>query len=110
MFSYYGIKSQLDRNKSIYISFVPYEGQSDKWTFSNKTASTKLLAIAPLVIIASGDFLGLFPGRLRYVDQKPTRVINGPVSNFWLDYSEVIGKLNKIKITKAGKVTNVCFV
>ncbi|KAH8650269.1 hypothetical protein BGZ60DRAFT_421646 [Tricladium varicosporioides] len=104
----YGIKSQLDRNKSIYVSLIPYEGQSNKRTFSNKTASTELLAVAPLVAIAPGEFLGLFPGRLRYTDHKPTRAISGPVSNLWLDYSEVMGKLNKIKVAKDGEVTNVC--
>jgi hypothetical protein len=104
----YGIKGQLDRNKSTYVSLVPYEGQSAKRTFSNKAASTELLAVAPLVAAAPGDFLGLFPGRLRYTDQKPTRAISGPVPNLWLDYSEVMGKLNKIKVAKAGEMTNVC--
>ena len=104
----HGIKGQLDRNKSIYVSLVPYKGQSDKRTFSNKTASTELLAIALLVAIAPGDLLGLFPGQLRYTDQKLTRAINGPVPNLWLDYSEVMGKLNKIKVAKAGEMTNVC--
>lgn len=92
----YGIKGQFDRNKSIYISLIPYEGQSDKRTFSNKTASTELLAVAPSVAVAPGDFLGLFPGRLRYTDEKPTRAISGPASNLWLDYSQVMGKLNKM--------------
>jgi hypothetical protein len=82
---------------------VPYEGKSDKRTFSNKTASTELLAVAPLVAIAPGDFLGIFPGRLRYTDQKPTRAIGGPVLNLWLDYSEVMGKLNKIKVAKSAR-------
>jgi hypothetical protein len=104
----YGIEGQFDRNKAIYVSLVPYDGQSDKRTFSNKAASTELLAVAPLVAIAPGDFLGLFPGRLRYTDQKPTRTIGGPVPNIWLDYSEVMGKLNKIKVAKAGEMTNVC--
>ena len=104
----YGIKGELDRNKSIFISFVPYEGDSDKETTRNKTASTKLLTVAPLVAVAPGDFLGIFPGRLRYTNQKPTTAIRGPVSNLWLDYSEVRGKLNKIKVAKAGEMTNVC--
>ena len=72
---HYGIKGQLDCNKSIHVGLVPYEGQSDKRTFSNKTASTELLTIA------LGDFLGLLPGRLQYIDQKPSRAIGGPVSN-----------------------------
>jgi hypothetical protein len=105
----YGIKGQLDRNKSIYVSLVPYEGQYDRRTFSNKAASTELLAVAPLVAVAPGDFLGLFPRRLRYRDQKPTRAVNRPVPNLRLDYLEVMGKLNKIKVAKAGKMTNVCF-
>jgi len=104
----YGIKGQLDRNKSIYVSLVPYEGHSDKRTFSSKTASTELLAVVPLVAVTPGDFLGLFPGRLRYTDQKPARAISGPVPNLWLDYSEVMGKLNKIKVAKAGEMANVC--
>ena len=104
----HGIKGQLDRNMAIYVSFVPYEGEPDKRTFSNKTASTELLAVAPLVAVAPGDFLGIFPGRLRYTDQKPTRAIRGPVPNLWLDHSETMGKLNKIKVAKAGEMTNVC--
>jgi hypothetical protein len=81
----HGIKGQLDRNKSVYVSLVPYEGEVDKKTFGNKAASSELLAVAP------GDFLGIFPGRLRYTDQKPTRAIKGPVLNLRLDYSEVMG-------------------
>jgi hypothetical protein len=104
----HGIKGQLDRNKAIYISLVPYEGKSEKRTISNKTASTELLAVAPLVAIAPGDFLGIFPGRLRYTDQRPIRAIGGPVLNLWLDYSEVMGKLNKIKVAKSGEMVNVC--
>jgi hypothetical protein len=42
------------------------------------------------------------------MDQKPARAISKPVLNLWLDYSEVMGKLNKIKVAKAGKMTNVC--
>ncbi|KAH8597371.1 hypothetical protein B0O99DRAFT_670446 [Bisporella sp. PMI_857] len=104
----YGIKGQPDRNKSIYISLAPYEGQSDKRTFSNKITSNKFLAVAPSIAIPPRDFLGLFPGRLRYTDQRPMRAISGPVANLWLDYSQVMGKLNRIKVAKGGEVTNVC--
>jgi hypothetical protein len=104
----HGIKGQLDSNKSIYISLVPYTGKSEKITFSNRAASTDLLAVSPLVAIAPGDVLGIFPGRLRYTDRKPARAIGGPVLNLWLDYSEVMGKLNKIKVAKVGEVSNVC--
>jgi hypothetical protein len=87
---------------------VPYTGKSDKRTFSKKTASTELLAIAPSVSISPGDFLGIFPGRLGYTGQRPMRAISGPILNLWLDYSEVKGKLNTIKVVKAGEVSNVC--
>jgi hypothetical protein len=63
------IKGEEDRNKSIYIGLVPYKGKLDKITFSNKAASIDLLAVAPLVNISPRDFLGIFPGRLRYTDQ-----------------------------------------
>ena len=105
---HHSIKGQLDRNKSIYVSLVPYEGHSDKRTFSSKTALTELFTIILLVAVTPGDFLGLFLRRLRYTDQKPARAISGPVPNLWLDYSEVMGKLNKIKVAKAGEMANVC--
>ena len=104
----HGIKGQLDRNKSIYVSLVPFEGKPDKMTFSNKPASTELLAVAPLVAVTPGDFLGIFPGQLRYTSGKPIRAISGPLPNLWLDYSEVMGKLNRIKVAKPGDMTNVC--
>jgi hypothetical protein len=105
----YGIKGELDRNKSIYISLVPFEGKSDRPTLSGKAASNDLLAVAPMVTVAPGDFLGIFPGRLGYTHQKPVRAIGGPVPDLWLDFSEVMGKLNnKMKVAKEGEVSNVC--
>lgn len=85
-----------------------YKGKLDKKTFSNKTALTELFAVAPLVAVVLRDFLGIFLGRLRYTDQKPTRAISGLVLNLWLDSSKVMGKLNKIKVAKASEITNVC--
>ncbi len=87
---------------------MPYEGKSDRKTFRNKAASRDLLAVAPLVTIAPGDFLGIFLGRLRYMDQSLAKAIGGPVINLWLDYSETMGKPNKIKLAKTGDPTNVC--
>jgi hypothetical protein len=87
---------------------VPYKGKLDKRTFSNKTASTELLAVALLVAVALKDFFSIFLGRLRYTNQKLTRAIGRLVLNLWLDYLEVMGKLNKIKVAKAGEMTNVC--
>lgn len=85
-----------------------YTSKTDKKTLSSKTASSDLLAVALLVAVAPRDFLGIFLGRLRYTDQKPVRAIGGLVSNLWLDYSEVMGKLSKIKVAQVGEVSNVC--
>jgi hypothetical protein len=52
-----GINGQLDCNKSIYVGIVPYEVESGKRTIGNKPASTKLLAVCPLISVAPGDFL-----------------------------------------------------
>jgi len=87
---------------------VPYEGKSGKRTLGTRSASVELLAVAPLVPIFPGDFLGIFARRLRYTDQKPPRSIPGPVPNLWLDYSVVIGKLGKIGVAKADEMSNVC--
>ncbi|KFZ16980.1 hypothetical protein V502_04811 [Pseudogymnoascus sp. VKM F-4520 (FW-2644)] len=104
----YGLKRQPERNKSNYVNLVPYEGESGKRTLGTRTSSTKLLTVAPLVPILPGDFLGIFSGRLRYTDQKPPRSIPGPVPNLWLEYSEVMGKLSKMRVAKAEEMTNVC--
>jgi hypothetical protein len=87
---------------------VPYEGKSGKRVFGNKPASTKFLSVSPLVVVAPGDFLGLFTGKLRYVDKRPSKAIRGPFPGLWLDYSETPGKLNQMRVAKSGEMTNVC--
>jgi hypothetical protein len=104
----HGIKGQQYRNKHIFIDLFPYDGEQDKRSISSTTASSDLLAASPIAALSPGDFLGIFPGRLRYTDQKPVRSITGPVSNLWLDYSEVMGKLSKIRVAGTGEASNVC--
>jgi hypothetical protein len=104
----HSIKGELDCNKSIFVNMVPYEGESGKSVISNKPASTKLLSVSPLVSVAPGDFLGIFSGKLRYVDLKPSKAIKGPVLDLWLDYLEIPGKLNQMRVAKPGEKTNVC--
>jgi hypothetical protein len=106
----YGIQGNINGNKSVYISIIPYEGISKKKTFGGKSPLAKLLAVSPLVSVSPGDFLGIIPGRLRYTDTKPAGAIQGPTQGLWLDHSEVKGKLYWIKATKAGKQTNICLV
>ena len=103
-----GIEGQQDRNMSTYISLVPYTSESGKRTFSQNTASTELLAVAPMVPISPGDFLGIFPGRLWHTNRWSIRAISVLVVNLWLEYSEVMGKLTRIKGAKDDEVANVC--
>jgi hypothetical protein len=104
----HGLKGQPDRNKSSFINLVPYEGKSGKRTLGSRAASVELLAVAPLVPIFPGDFLGIFAGRLRYTAEKPPRSIPGPAPDLWLDYSVVTGKLGKMAVAKADDMSNVC--
>ena len=87
---------------------MPYEGESGKRTLSTHSSSTKLLAVALVVLITPGDFLGIFSGRLRYIEEKPPRSIPGLVPNLWLEYLVVMGKLSKIRVAKADEMANVC--
>ncbi|KAH8587244.1 hypothetical protein B0O99DRAFT_694701 [Bisporella sp. PMI_857] len=104
----HGLKGPPNRNKSVFVGLIPYEGESTKRTLSSRSASSALLTAAPLVPIRPGDLLGIFAGRLRYTDQKPARSIPGPVPNLWLDYSVVMGKLSRMRVAKVGEMTNVC--
>jgi hypothetical protein len=61
---YYSIKGELDSNKAIFINMVPYKGESSKRVIGNKPASTKLLSISLLILVAPGDFLSIFSRKL----------------------------------------------
>ncbi|KIN08877.1 hypothetical protein OIDMADRAFT_48720 [Oidiodendron maius Zn] len=84
---------------------IPYEGISAKRTLSGKSPSAKLLAVSPLVSVSPVDFLGIFPGKLRYTDEKPAGAIQGPIQGLWLERFEVKGKLDRMKVAKAGEQT-----
>ena len=72
---YHGIKGNIDTNKSIYVSMILYEGVSKKKTLGGKSPSVKLLTVSPLVSVLPGDFLSIFPRRLRYIEEKPLGAI-----------------------------------
>jgi hypothetical protein len=105
---YHGIKGEKDCNKSVFVTLVPYDGKSGKRVIGNKPASTKLLSVSTLAAAAPGDFLGLFPGKIREADRRPSSGIGTPFPGLWLDYSETPGKLNHMRVAKAGEMTNVC--
>ncbi|PQE24976.1 transposase IS4 domain-containing protein [Rutstroemia sp. NJR-2017a BVV2] len=85
----HSIKGKLASNRSVFVGIIPYEGESENRVIGGKPASTKLYSISPLVSVDAGDFLGIFSG-------------------LWLDYSEIPGKLNRMKIARPGEKTNVC--
>ncbi|PVH67611.1 hypothetical protein DL98DRAFT_600313 [Cadophora sp. DSE1049] len=104
----HGVKGHPDPNRAIFVAMVPYEGYSGKKTFSTEPASTKLVALSPVVCISPGDFLGIFPGKLRFVNEKPPLSVKGPIPGLWLDYSQVPGALSRMSKAKADQKTNVC--
>jgi hypothetical protein len=99
-----GVKGDQNRNKSHFVDLVSYEIKSE----DVKPTTCKCLAICPVAPISSGDFLGTFPGQIRYTSQVPKAAIEGPVSALWLDNSQVTGKLNQMRVAEAGDETNVC--
>ena len=107
-----GLNHDTERNKSVFIDFVRYEVESEKTYYRGKPAVSKRIAVCPIVPVAPGDFLGTFPGALRYSkqDQMSTSDVQGPVSGLWLDRSKVTGKLSHMKIAEVGEKTNVCLV
>ncbi|KAE8440415.1 hypothetical protein EG329_008016 [Mollisiaceae sp. DMI_Dod_QoI] len=105
---YHGIRGENNCNKSVFVTLVPYDGESGKRVIGNKPASTKLLSVSTLAAAAPGDFLGLFPGKIRDVDRRPSNGIRSPFPGLWLDYSETPGKLNHMRVAKADEMTNVC--
>jgi hypothetical protein len=87
----HGMKGGLACNKSVFVGIIPFEGESGKKVIGNKPASTSLLSISPLVSVVPGDFLEIFSGKVRYLDdQKLLRAIKGPVPDvFPEDFSNI---------------------
>jgi hypothetical protein len=88
------------RNKSVFIDLVRYEVVFEETYYRGKPAVSKRIAICPVVLVAPRDFLGTFPGALRYTkqDQMSAADVQGPASGIWLDRSKVTGKLSYIKV------------
>lgn len=105
---YHRVKGKSDCNKSVFVSLVPYDGESRKRTIGNKPASTKLLSVCSVAAVVPGDFLGIFPGKHRDADRRPSNAIRSPFPGLWLDYSETPGKLSQMRVARSGEMTNVC--
>ncbi|OAA45717.1 hypothetical protein ISF_09585 [Cordyceps fumosorosea ARSEF 2679] len=82
------------RNKSIYVILVPQD--------------ENFLSVCSIMTIKKGDFLGVYTGYLRYSeDFDDAHGIRGPTEKLWLDYSQVSGVMNQIKVVAPGSNANV---
>lgn len=58
--------------------------------------------------MCEGDFPGIFAGKIRFSeDLSATHGIRGPIDNLWLDYSQVTGTLNQMKVSEPNGPANV---
>jgi hypothetical protein len=86
--------SESNQNKTLFINLLPKNEHS--------------LAVCPIVPVCQGDFLGIFAGTIRFSDGfNRAHGIRGPMEKIWLDYSNVTGVLNQMKVSKPGGVANV---
>lgn len=81
-------------DQSVFISLMP--------------GHEKLVYVCPIVTIHKGDYLGIFSGNIRYSDAfDKERGVRGPTDNLWLDYSQVTGVLNQMKVSPPYGTENV---
>lgn len=68
----------------------------------------RFLSVCPIVSVKQGDILGVFAGRIRFSDDFDNLYgIRGPFEKLWLDYSQVTGTLNQMKVSRHGSEANV---
>lgn len=66
------------------------------------------LSVYSIVALSKGDFLGIFAGNVRFSEAfNVERGIYSPIDNLWLDYSQVTGTLNQVKVSEPGGPSNV---
>ncbi|KAH8706070.1 hypothetical protein BGW36DRAFT_285532 [Talaromyces proteolyticus] len=88
------IMSESGRNKSIFMFLFP---RNDRY-----------LSVCPIVPVNQGDILGLFAGTIRFSDDFDRLYgIRGPFEKLWLDYSQVTGTLNQMKVSQHSEEANV---
>jgi hypothetical protein len=86
--------SESGQNKSVFIFLFPRQN--------------RFLSVCPIVPVNQGDILGVFAGRIRFSDDFDNLYgIRGPFEKLWLDYSEVTGSLNQMKVSRHGSEANV---
>lgn len=86
--------SESDHSKALFITLLPKNEHN--------------LAVCPIMPVRPGDFLGIFAGTIRFSDDfNRVHGIRGPMEKLWLDYSNVTGVLNQMKVSKPGGEANV---
>lgn len=83
-----------NRNKSIFVTLLPKD--------------ESFLSVCPIIPVQEGDILGVFAGMIRYSeDFNATYGVPGPGDKLWLDYSQVTGTLNLMRVTPPDGDANV---
>lgn len=81
-------------NKSFFISIRP--------------GVNNLVNVFPMIPISAGDLLGILSIKIRFSeDCNVTQSITGPAPHLWLDYSQVTGTLNQVRVARPGGEANV---
>ncbi|KAI7974218.1 hypothetical protein EIK77_004970 [Talaromyces pinophilus] len=86
--------SESGQNKSVFMFLFPRRN--------------RFLSVCPIVPVKQGDILGVFAGTIRFSDDFDNVYgIRGPLEKLWLDYSEVTGTLNQMKVSRHSSEANV---
>lgn len=104
-----GVNSQLERNNTIYICFISFEGPPNGKQKIDKTLVLRIIVAPCLVILIQlGDFFGVMSGQLQYTSEagRSNEAIQGPDPNLWLDFFKIISKLSCIR-SRIGTKLNV---
>ncbi|PKX91283.1 uncharacterized protein P174DRAFT_506780 [Aspergillus novofumigatus IBT 16806] len=66
------------------------------------------LSVCPIIPVQEGDMSGVFAGMIRYSENfHATYGVPGPGDKLWLDYPQVTGTLNLMRVTSPNGVANV---
>jgi hypothetical protein len=78
--------AESGRNKSVFTFLFP--------------RNDRFLSVCPIVPVNHGDMLGVYAGEIRFTEKFDNSYgIRGPSEKLWLDYSQVTGTLNQMKVS-----------
>lgn len=99
-------KSTLNRlAEDVYIE----SGTNKSFFISIRPGIDRPISVFPIVPISPGNLLGIFSGKIRFSEHcNIAQSITGPTPYLWLDYSQVTGTLNQMRVAWPGREANVC--